>query len=343
MANTPEMQSFYTPSTSSHISSHAPAAMDELISKYSSTMSTSTTTTTSTSHHRRNILLRMADRVRLEYYRYEVTFGLYVMTPLEKLAANTFVMVVMSLLCWALLLYFPSLLYQKLSRLVWLLTGQSGAEMGAVLGILHPQADSNTMSPAFSTQSPRSWKTGCGYWSILFFFFVWCLILEHEMWDQAWRWVMEYIYLLQHTKPDQDNKLITDSRLSISADFYSIISFISCRLFPIGVHTGVRIFSFLQGISSTYATRTRCRSTAIMNWTGNFDLNDFVASIIPYHSWIENQVVFWVQTADRPRHEVLYLMKHGYHVYHPHYSIYMYSISVAIPWTIIHRSNALHT
>lgn len=155
MANTPEMQSFYTPSTSSHISSHAPAAMDELISKYSSTMSTSTTTT-STSHHRRNILLRMADRVRLEYYRYEVTFGLYVMTPLEKLAANTFVMVVMSLLCWALLLYFPSLLYQKLSRLVWLLTGQSGAEMGAVLGILHPQADSNTMSPAFSTQSPRS-------------------------------------------------------------------------------------------------------------------------------------------------------------------------------------------
>ena len=158
MANTPEMQSFYTPSTSSHISSHAPAAMDELISKYSSPMSTSTSTTatTSNSHHRRNILLRMFDRVRLEYYRYEVTFGLYVMTPLEKLAANTFVMVVLSLLCWALLLYFPSLLYQKLSRLVWLLTGQSGAEMGAVLGILHSHDDNNTMSPAFSTQSPRS-------------------------------------------------------------------------------------------------------------------------------------------------------------------------------------------
>lgn len=151
---TAEMQSFYTPSTSSHISSHAPAAMDELISKYSSTMST--TTSNSNSHNRRNVLLRMADRVRLEYYRYEVTFGLYVMTPLEKLAANTFVMVVMSLLCWALLLYFPSLLYQKLSRLVWLLTGQSGAEMGAVLGILHTHPDSNTMSPAFSTQSPRS-------------------------------------------------------------------------------------------------------------------------------------------------------------------------------------------
>lgn len=34
---------------------------------------------------------------------------------------------------------------------------------------------------------------------------------------------MEYIYLLQHTKPDPDDKLITDSRLSISADFFFII------------------------------------------------------------------------------------------------------------------------
>ena len=79
---------------------------------------------------------------------------------------------------------------------------------------------------------------------------------------------MEYIYLLQHTKPDPDDKLITDSRLSISADlFFSLffVLFYFCRLFPIGVHTGVSIFSFLQGISSTYATRTRCRSTAIMN------------------------------------------------------------------------------
>lgn len=116
----------------------------------------STSTLSTTSQPRRGLLRRITDRIRLEYYRYEVTFGLYVMTPGEKLAANTFVMVVMSLLLWALLLYFPSLLYNKLSRLVWLLTGQSGAEMGAVLGILHPQADSNTMSPAFSTQSPRS-------------------------------------------------------------------------------------------------------------------------------------------------------------------------------------------
>lgn len=138
MANT-EMQSFYTPSTSTHISSHAPAAVDELINKYSSTMSTSTNSSTATPHPRPNALRRLADRIQLEYYRYEVTFGIYVLTPGEKLAANTFVMVVMSLLLWALLLYFPSLLYQKLSRLVWLLTGHSGEEMGAVLGILDTQ------------------------------------------------------------------------------------------------------------------------------------------------------------------------------------------------------------
>ena len=135
MGNT-EMQSFDTPSTSTHISSHAPAAVDELINKYSSTMSTSTNSSAATPHPRPNALHRLVDRIQLEYYRYEVTFGIYVLTPGEKLAANTFVMIVMSLLLWALLLYFPSLLYQKLSRLVWLLTGHSGEEMGAVLGIL---------------------------------------------------------------------------------------------------------------------------------------------------------------------------------------------------------------
>lgn len=139
---TTEMQSFYTPTTSTHLS-HGPAAMDELISKYSSTMNTSSPT--SSRNQRRNPIQIFIDRVRLEYYRYEVTFGLYVMTPSEKLVANTFVMVVMTLLLWALLLYFPPLLYHKLSRLVWLLTGHSGSEVSAVLGIL--DSHDNPISP----------------------------------------------------------------------------------------------------------------------------------------------------------------------------------------------------
>lgn len=129
---TSEMQSFYTPSTSNHIS-HAPTAVDELISKYSSSIHTSSSP--KTRNQRRNPFQRFVDRVRLEYYRYEVTFGIYVMTPSEKLVANTFVIVVLTLLLWALLLYFPQLLYQKLTRLVWLLTGNIGDEVGAVLGL----------------------------------------------------------------------------------------------------------------------------------------------------------------------------------------------------------------
>ncbi|PLB51177.1 hypothetical protein P170DRAFT_436260 [Aspergillus steynii IBT 23096] len=153
---TTEMQSFYTPSTSTHISSHAPAAVDELITKYSSTMSSANTPGShlARKNSRRNILQRCVDRVRLEYYRYEVTFGLYVMTPGEKLIANAFVMIVLSLLFWAALLYFPSLLYQKLSRLVWLLTGHSSAEMGAALGILDTHVSS--MSAPFPTEPALS-------------------------------------------------------------------------------------------------------------------------------------------------------------------------------------------
>lgn len=158
MASTTEMQSFYTPSTSSHISSHAPAAMDELISKYSSMSNSTSTTTPSTTTNKaksQGWFRRMGDRVWMEYYRYQVTFGLYVMTPSEKFAANTFVMVVLSLLFWALLLYFPSLLYSKLSRLVWLLTGHSGEEVGAVLGIIDSQSN-HSIPPPLSTASLMS-------------------------------------------------------------------------------------------------------------------------------------------------------------------------------------------
>lgn len=149
----PDVQPVYSPSPSSHLPSRAPAAVDQLIAKYSSTMGPSLNSQLGMSP-RRNALQRLVDRVRLVYYRYEVTFGLYVMTPGEKLVANTFVFVVLSLLFWALLLYFPALLYQKLSRLVWLLTGHSGEEMGAVLGILDTQMDS--MSTTFSTENDLS-------------------------------------------------------------------------------------------------------------------------------------------------------------------------------------------
>ena len=69
----------------------------------------------------------------MEYYRYEVTFGLYVMTSGEKVVVNALVIVFMSLLLWGLLQYFPSLLYRKVIGMLWLLTGHSDQKVGMVV------------------------------------------------------------------------------------------------------------------------------------------------------------------------------------------------------------------
>lgn len=74
--------------------------------------------------------------LKLEYYRYEVTLGLYVMTPTEKIVANTFVVTSLLLICWALLLYFPSLIYRKFIHVVWILTGHAGENKDADAGFL---------------------------------------------------------------------------------------------------------------------------------------------------------------------------------------------------------------
>jgi hypothetical protein len=137
MAN--EMRSFYAATAPPHIPSRSPQIADGLISKYSPIMSASTRLPSSVSMfpspQSSSLVRQLFDRLRLEYYRYEVTFGIYVMTPGEKFVANTFVVVFLSLLIWALLLYFPSLLYQKLCRLIWLLTGRSD-DVGVVFGML---------------------------------------------------------------------------------------------------------------------------------------------------------------------------------------------------------------
>ncbi|CAI7634951.1 unnamed protein product [Penicillium manginii] len=113
MTTKTEIQTCYT-STTTNLP-HAPTAMDELLISSSNTLCKKS----------RNPFQRVVDRIRLVYYRYEVTFGLYVMTPSEKCIANAFVLVVLSLLLWALLLYFPTLLFHKLSRAIWLVTGHS--------------------------------------------------------------------------------------------------------------------------------------------------------------------------------------------------------------------------
>ena len=60
-----------------------------------------------TMNSHRTAFHQLTSRVCLEYYRYEISFGLYVMTFYEKLMVNSFAIVVLSLLIWELLCYFP--------------------------------------------------------------------------------------------------------------------------------------------------------------------------------------------------------------------------------------------
>ncbi|KAK2787618.1 hypothetical protein FQN51_003113 [Onygenales sp. PD_10] len=83
---------------------------------------------------RPNIFRRIRNRVWLAYYRYEVTFGVYVMQPEEKIVANSFVAVCLALLVWALCWVFPALVFEKVGRLLWLLTGMDGDQTAASAG-----------------------------------------------------------------------------------------------------------------------------------------------------------------------------------------------------------------
>lgn len=112
----------------------------------------STSYRTATSHGKsHNYVRRCVDQIRLLYYRYEVTFGVYVMTPGEKFVANTFVLVSLLLLIWASLLYFPQLLFRKIGRMTWLLTGHS-EDVTALAGIF----EQSYLSPTAAAAIPAS-------------------------------------------------------------------------------------------------------------------------------------------------------------------------------------------
>ncbi|KAJ5648167.1 hypothetical protein N7490_004539 [Penicillium lividum] len=119
---TTKTQSFYTSSTAPHVSY---ASVDKVFQKYSSSTITSTPSTLHIKRTSSNPVQGLIGCSRLGYYRYEVTYGLYVMTPGEKCVVNIIVVVVLMLLLWALALYFPAILYHKFTRLTWLVTGHS--------------------------------------------------------------------------------------------------------------------------------------------------------------------------------------------------------------------------
>lgn len=152
----------------SHPHPPPPKLVDDvnLFSKYSA-MSTSEhpvapVAATYPRHHKLPWPKRTLDRLRTAYYRYEVTYGLYVMSPGEKLALNTFALVCLSLLTWALFWYFPPLLYQKAGRLGWILTGKDGPE--TMENVTIRLASSGVSSAAAASAKPHSWMDGPPLW-----------------------------------------------------------------------------------------------------------------------------------------------------------------------------------
>jgi hypothetical protein len=65
----------------------------------------------------------LTHRARVAYYQYEVTFALYVMTPVEKLILNLFLVIVGGLLLLGIVFYLPQSILRVWHRGVWLYTG----------------------------------------------------------------------------------------------------------------------------------------------------------------------------------------------------------------------------
>lgn len=67
---------------------------------------------------------RLSNYVRLRYYQYEVTFGLYMLTSREKLIFNTMILSVFAALLYAMSWGCRAFLVNGFCRLLWHLTGE---------------------------------------------------------------------------------------------------------------------------------------------------------------------------------------------------------------------------
>lgn len=66
---------------------------------------------------------KVSNYIRLRYYQYEVTFGVYVMTPNEKLIFNSIVLIVLAALFYALFWGFEPFFVNMVCRLIYYMTG----------------------------------------------------------------------------------------------------------------------------------------------------------------------------------------------------------------------------
>lgn len=66
---------------------------------------------------------KLSNYVRLRYYQYEVTFGVYMMTPIEKMVFNSIILFVLMALLYAMSWGLRAFVINSLCRLIYYLVG----------------------------------------------------------------------------------------------------------------------------------------------------------------------------------------------------------------------------
>ncbi|KAK5048938.1 hypothetical protein LTR84_005359 [Exophiala bonariae] len=117
------------PNSANYFSSPIAMAAVQLVAAASSSTSASSTTSVASllpSSLKRPTLVihrRLSNYVRLRYYQYEVTFGVYMMTPREKWIFNAVILSIAAMILYAATWGMRAFLVGWLCRLIWYLVG----------------------------------------------------------------------------------------------------------------------------------------------------------------------------------------------------------------------------
>lgn len=69
---------------------------------------------------------KLSNYVRLRYYQYEITFGLYMMEPIERVVLNLILLGIVSAILFAMYWGLEPFVVRSVCRLVWYVTGLGG-------------------------------------------------------------------------------------------------------------------------------------------------------------------------------------------------------------------------
>lgn len=121
------------PNSANYFSSPIAMAAVQLVAA-ASTTSSSDLTYANILKPRIVIPTKLSNYVRLRYYQYEVTFGLYMMTTREKMVFNTIILSIFAAVLYAMSWGLQTFLINSLCRLIWHLMGSvsSAPELCAV-------------------------------------------------------------------------------------------------------------------------------------------------------------------------------------------------------------------